>query len=1620
MPKRIFLLLGTICLSLTALWGLAALLFPAVHADGPQGCIEITADIAADTTWDAPCYRVMTSTVTVLPNIILTISPAVTGTRVEFVDNAQLQVMGTLRALGSPAHPITFTSANPGSGEWVGIILEDDSGGDRIQYSTVEYARTGVKINDEDDVQVLSSTFRYNGGSGSHEGAIGGDTDYSRIAGNIVYSCTNGIVLNESFDNEITGNTIYDIERYGVAFVEDPTVGGSNNLVADNTIYNCTAGAVRLENGAFNDLLGNRVYLNPGGALYLSDQVGSSVQANHVYSNGGGLDYAAALYVAGTSAIDTVAQNVIYEETTGAEAVWFEEGSAMWPGSLMAVNALCSIDSYELQNDGSTIEAPHDWWSSNDPASNILGPVNYTPWISLSITGDARGVITVTLRDADGLTVPPPPDPQAPPAPNARRVRLSTNWGSVSPALLEVNDAGIGTATLIPGGGTAPPTIILTATGFCGYATSGVVQLPNLALTKTTAVSQVVAGGTIAYQIHYLNDSAVAASDVHITDTLPAGTTWAGDTAPAAGWTRLSTAPPIWQRATLGPGVNGSFTLSVTVAPTAPCGAELVNWAAIGTDLLETSLADNSDSAGPVTVIGPDVTIAKTTPLLEVAAGGLLTYTIAYSNPGQAGAADVFVGDDLPAWTSYVADDSGLPCPACIPGGTGPLEWDAGSLNAGEGHSFKLVLRVDGDPAACGAALTNAVAISTSTPECDVLPNSAAATPVTVIGADVTIAKTTALTEVVAGGLLTYTITYSNVGPVDAAGVVITDLPPTCTTYVTSSPPCASCPPTGPLTWDIGPLAVGQRQSIELVLRADEDPACYGQGLVNTAIISTTTVECGTAPNIAYSELTTLVRGGVDLVVVKDDDIGPISLGGPARRTALERLLAPVPTAHRDFVYEGDIVTYTIAVVNVGTVTATRVVLTETLPQHTDYLGVGWNLVAGRTYTQAVGTLAPDEGRIFYFVVQVHDPMTECVTNLVNQVCGFGAEEDLDPEDNCNYEDTPVRCYPLRVSKIAEPCVSPGETFRYTITYQNRTTDTTFFDVTLTDTLDVEVSYAGAGAWDCNGRICTRTVLTIPPGVSDTLHLQARLSASFPYTIRTTFSNVIEIEGGNRFVLFSPIDTGPDLAVVKNDNVGPVPPPLGSLWDQLSRRLGLPEQAAPQREFVRPGDPITYTILYLNQGISPTTDVVLIERLPDYTRYVGGGWTAIGGRHYQLDVGDLAPGAGGVAEFIVQVDDPFPPGVDRVVNRVDIAGAVPECDMRNNWSADDTPVRTGVNLYVANLESHTVDVFDAATFAYSLSIPIENPFGMAASAAHLFVANFEDGSYTSTLTAVDLGDHAVAGMPGVGRHPIHVAHYDGLVYVANHSGGEGITVVDAQPPFPVVARLRPDRRQTYDFGFFGVAVDATRGRIYATKRDFGSQGIWMITPSGGTFQFDYVVDTGEEKPSSIVYNPILDRVYVTFGLVDELWVFDPDTWELLQVIPTGHQDPVDPGYGGHGLATIGRCVFVSNYMEESITAVIEGSCTEDGSAVGPPSPPAGPYRVYLPIANRDWMGRQVVLTVPLTSRPKGLAAAGNLLLVTLPFEDQIAIVDLLTLQVSTREIAVLGDHPHTVTFAGGR
>src|SRR5438046_9777502 len=78
------------------------------------------------------------------------------------------------------------------------------------------------------------------------------------------------------------------------------------------------------------------------------------------------------------------------------------------------------------------------------------------------------------------------------------------------------------------------------------------------------------------------------------------------------------------------------------------------------------------------------------------------------------------------------------------------------------------------------------------------------------------ISKTDAPDPVVAGANITYTISYSNTGNMNATGVVITDTIPVNTSFVSATG--GGTLAAGVVTWNIGTLAAGASASVQLVV----------------------------------------------------------------------------------------------------------------------------------------------------------------------------------------------------------------------------------------------------------------------------------------------------------------------------------------------------------------------------------------------------------------------------------------------------------------------------------------------------------------------------------------------------------------------------------------------------------------------------------------------------------------------------------------------------------------------------------------------------------------------------------------------------------------------------------
>src|SRR5438093_1184342 len=332
--------------------------------------------------------------------------------------------------------------------------------------------------------------------------------------------------------------------------------------------------------------------------------------------------------------------------------------------------------------------------------------------------------------------------------------------------------------------------------------TTTVGSAPVLAVSKTDSPDPVAAGGNLTYTLSYSNTGSARATGVVITDSVPANTTFVSAT---AGGT-LASGVVTWSVGNLAAGASGSAQLVVRVASPLANGTSITN-GTYGIDSNET--APVSGAAVSTTVSSaPLLSVSKTDSPDPVAAGGTLTYTLSYSNTGNANATGVVITDTVPANTTFVSATAGGTL------ASGVVTWSIGNLAAGATGSVQMVARL-ASPLANGTLINNS-GWTIASVELGTMPGQAVTT--TVGSAPVlAVSKTDSPDPVAAGGNLTYTLSYSNTGNANATGVVITDTVPANTTFVSAT--AGGTLSGSVVTWSPGNLAAGASGSYQMVVR---------------------------------------------------------------------------------------------------------------------------------------------------------------------------------------------------------------------------------------------------------------------------------------------------------------------------------------------------------------------------------------------------------------------------------------------------------------------------------------------------------------------------------------------------------------------------------------------------------------------------------------------------------------------------------------------------------------------------------------------------------------------------------------------------------------------------------
>ncbi|UYJ63873.1 recombinase family protein [Clostridioides difficile] len=453
--------------------------------------------------------------------------------------------------------------------------------------------------------------------------------------------------------------------------------------------------------------------------------------------------------------------------------------------------------------------------------------------------------------------------------------------------------------------------------------TTPIVPSADIEVIKTSNMDTAVPGETFSYTITVINLGPSAAQSIVLTDDIPdvilnpeysldGGVTfqpWNGN---------LSIG-------TLDAGEIRSIIIRGTVSQTAV--GTIINTATISSPTPDPN-PDNNTSTDE-TDISPlaDISVIKGNEPVAIP-GGRFIYGIEIANAGPSFAENVTLTDNIPA--------SILNPEYSIDNGVTFQPWN-GSLNIGTldaGEIRNIIIRGTVSQTAIGTII-NTATVSSTTPDPNLNNNTSTSEAEVSSSADISVVKRSNQTVVVPGDVLDYTIEVINAGPSTAQNVTLTDnIPASILSPEYSIDNGVTFQPwNGSLS--IGTLDAGEIRNI--IIRGIVSQTAIGT-IINTATVSSTTPDPNLNNNTSTSEAE--VSSSADISVVK--------------------------RSNQTVVVPGDVLDYTIEVINAGPSTAQNVTLTDNIPA--SILSPEYSIDNGVTFqpwngSLSIGTLGAGEIR---------------------------------------------------------------------------------------------------------------------------------------------------------------------------------------------------------------------------------------------------------------------------------------------------------------------------------------------------------------------------------------------------------------------------------------------------------------------------------------------------------------------------------------------------------------------------------------------------------------------------------------------------------------------------------
>ena len=700
-----------------------------------------------------------------------------------------------------------------------------------------------------------------------------------------------------------------------------------------------------------------------------------------------------------------------------------------------------------------------------------------------------------------------------------------------------------------------------------------VLEAAHLTISKASSYTTVPVGIPYDYTIIVTNSGPDPALDVVVTDPMPTGvdvlasTSTQGTVSESGGLVTadLGTVP-----------AGGVVTVTLSVVATSP-GTKL-NSARVDSATTDTDPSGHVTPPVPTDVLPvANLHVSKSAPAGPLAIGVDFQYQIVVTNNGPNTAEDVVVSDTLPLGVVFV---SATTTQGSVTESAGVVVATLGDLP--NGGSATITLTAHG---ATSGKKTNVAFVDSATTTTD--PGGHRSPPVTTLIAPTAILRLTkevSSTSVPVGVAFTYTIGVTNTGPDAADDVIVSDTLPAALDVVTSSVTQGTVAESaGLVTAALGSLASDAAATVTLtVVATDPGP------IANVASVDSPTTTTDPSGNITSP---------VVMLITPPPPPPP-----PSADLVISKSAAPTP------VHEGDLLTYTIAVGNLGPNTATGVTMTDPLPPQVQFVSTsssqGTSALAGSAVVAHLGTIAVGTTATVTIVVRTRDSGT-----AVNTATASGNEYDPDPDGNTASIQTIIEpSCDLLILKSADPhTVHAGEPLAYAIAVY-AVGPSTAENVTVSDVLPAGMTFQSGvvsqGTLSVLGNVLTADLGSLDPPNLGVINIKVTpaVDGVWVNTAKVSASTYNPQPGHEESSVTVTVLPSADIAVTKT---------------------GFPDP-------VRAGESLAYTITVSNNGPSTATAVTAADSLMGCARITTHTLTRGTADVYEttaaFTLGDMGPG----------------------------------------------------------------------------------------------------------------------------------------------------------------------------------------------------------------------------------------------------------------------------------------------------------------------------------------------------------------------------------------------------------